>query len=185
MSDDELSDLWENATIVFDTNVLLDVFRYPSKTRNDFLHLLEELAERLWMPNQVGTEFHRERLEVPKRQKEALKGFSKAIEGAKANLKSFLSDFKPLMREESEEISDFINEELNALRESVKQKFHDYKVDVLSDDAHDQTFQKISELYDGRVGESYTSKKLLKIHSVGEQRYRLNIPPRLQRCWQR
>ncbi|NYH42612.1 hypothetical protein HNR22_002339 [Micromonospora jinlongensis] len=50
--------------IVLDTNVLLSAYRFAPKAREELLSTLERLQDRLWIPHQVGLEFHRNRLEV-------------------------------------------------------------------------------------------------------------------------
>ena len=60
-SDDEKLDLWNHATFVFDTNVLLNLYRYSDKTRKSLLTALNKLQERLWMPNHVAREFMKNR----------------------------------------------------------------------------------------------------------------------------
>ena len=56
--------LWEKAVFVFDTNVLLNLYRYSAKTRNSLLDAFESLKDRVWIPYQVAYEFMRGRCEV-------------------------------------------------------------------------------------------------------------------------
>ena len=44
-SDYEKHNLWENAIFVFDTNVLLNLYRYSAKTRNSLLDAFESFKE--------------------------------------------------------------------------------------------------------------------------------------------
>ena len=60
-SDAEKLDLWNHATLVFDTNVLLNLYRYSDKTRKSLLAALNKLQARLWMPNHVAREFMKNR----------------------------------------------------------------------------------------------------------------------------
>ena len=52
-SDYERHNLWENAIFVFDTNVLLNLYRYSAKTRNSLLDAFESFKDRIWIPYQV------------------------------------------------------------------------------------------------------------------------------------
>jgi hypothetical protein len=61
---EEISDLWNDAIFVPDTNVLLHCLRHPAAVRNEMLRLFEALGDSLWIPYQVGLEFHRNRLGV-------------------------------------------------------------------------------------------------------------------------
>ena len=67
----EVQDLWNTATIVFDTNVLLDLYRYDATTRDEVIQIITFYKERLWIPYQVGWEFHRNRKVVIKQNAEA------------------------------------------------------------------------------------------------------------------
>ena len=44
-SEKDLTDLWNSATFVFDTNFLLDLYRVSHSTAKDFLNILEHLEE--------------------------------------------------------------------------------------------------------------------------------------------
>lgn len=54
---EEVDISWKDDTFIFDTNALLNLYRYPESTRNDYLSVVNELNDRLYMPHQVGLEF--------------------------------------------------------------------------------------------------------------------------------
>lgn len=56
-SDNEYKNIWQNAMIVVDSNILLNFYRYSEDTRNKIFEILEKLKTRLWIPYQVGKEF--------------------------------------------------------------------------------------------------------------------------------
>lgn len=60
----EKQELWEKAVFVFDTNVLLNLYRYSAKTRNSLLNAFESFTGRIWIPYQVACEYMRKRCEV-------------------------------------------------------------------------------------------------------------------------
>ena len=62
--EEEKRTIWENATIVFDTNILFNLYRYTAETRDDLLAVMEEHRDHLWMPYQVGFEYFNKRLEI-------------------------------------------------------------------------------------------------------------------------
>ena len=49
--------VWHDGVIVFDTNVLLNLYRYNEEARDELLALMKSFQKRLWMPYQVGLEF--------------------------------------------------------------------------------------------------------------------------------
>ncbi|MBD3638343.1 MAG: DUF4935 domain-containing protein [Crocinitomicaceae bacterium] len=60
-SSEELKAIWENALICFDTNVLLNLYRYSKDTRDEILELMEKLKDKIYLPHQVGLEFNKNR----------------------------------------------------------------------------------------------------------------------------
>uniref|UniRef100_UPI003F7F9C84 PIN domain-containing protein n=1 Tax=Xanthomonas sp. 0924 TaxID=2835534 RepID=UPI003F7F9C84 len=63
-TDEEINQLWSEGLVVLDTNVLLDLYRLPAGSSKEILDLFGLLKGRLWIPHQVGLEFHRNRLSV-------------------------------------------------------------------------------------------------------------------------
>src|SRR5262245_12203242 len=55
---------WESGIFVFDTNVLLMLYAYSDRARDQFFETIEALSERKWMPFQVAKEFYDRRIEV-------------------------------------------------------------------------------------------------------------------------
>lgn len=97
LADERIQDIWQNATIVLDTNVLLNLYRYTPATQQDLLKLLKTCKDRLWMPYQVGLEFHRNREGVLVEKENEFDTMTSNINDAKSqfleklNLKKFQS----------------------------------------------------------------------------------------------
>lgn len=72
-SEKTISELWENATFVFDANVLLNLYRYSDQGRDAFLSLLKlsGVKNRIWLPKQSAHEFLKNRLQVIGEQSKA------------------------------------------------------------------------------------------------------------------
>src|SRR6266446_547589 len=60
----ELTKMWREAIFVIDTSVLLNIYRYTPKTREDFFKILEQLKSRIWIPHQVAYEYLEQRENV-------------------------------------------------------------------------------------------------------------------------
>lgn len=60
-SDGVLRDALKTSLVVFDTNVLLNLYRYNDQTRASIIEVMAALQERLWIPHQVLEEFWRNR----------------------------------------------------------------------------------------------------------------------------
>ncbi|WP_433165260.1 PIN-like domain-containing protein [Kribbella sp. CA-247076] len=59
--DQELREALKNALVVFDTNVLLNLYRYRDETRQSIAEVMTAIGDRLWIPHQVVEEFWRNR----------------------------------------------------------------------------------------------------------------------------
>ena len=71
LSEECINEIWENSLIVFDTNVLLNLYRYNDDARNEFIKVIKFYQERLWIPYQVGLEFHRRREDIMRKNAKA------------------------------------------------------------------------------------------------------------------
>ncbi|MBK8758343.1 MAG: DUF4935 domain-containing protein [Actinomycetales bacterium] len=60
-SDDDFREVLRIAMVVFDTNLLLNLYRYNAETRASIVDVLTALGDRFWVPHQVLEEFWRNR----------------------------------------------------------------------------------------------------------------------------
>lgn len=60
-SEDELREALRSCMVAFDTNVLLNLYRYNAETRASIVDVMTALGDRLWIPHQVLEEFWRNR----------------------------------------------------------------------------------------------------------------------------
>lgn len=56
--DINFNDLDSTTLIVFDTNTLLNIYRYSDETRNKLIDAMKSVQQNLWIPYQVGLEFN-------------------------------------------------------------------------------------------------------------------------------
>lgn len=58
-SEQEFKKLWENCFFVFDTNTLLNMYRYSRKTVEIYFNVLTKLKDnnQLWIPYQMDMNF--------------------------------------------------------------------------------------------------------------------------------
>ncbi|MFI2279726.1 PIN-like domain-containing protein [Nocardia beijingensis] len=71
--DSERKLFFNDALVVLDTNVLLDLYEYTPETREQVFAALERISALLWLPYQVGLEFVRGRHAVVHRHSKALR----------------------------------------------------------------------------------------------------------------
>jgi hypothetical protein len=160
--------LWDDATFVFDSNVILNLYRYSDVTSGKFLETILELKDRVWVPYQVGLEFNKRRLTVISEQKKHYQDFEKKIndivgEIEDKNRNPFLSS--PLFEK-------LVSIKLD-IKKEVDEKIAFYDKALNSD----QFLEEINLAFEGRVGKPFSEEELKKVRVEGTVRYDANIPP--------
>lgn len=165
-SDAEKLDLWNHATFVFDTNVLLNLYRYSDKTRKSLLAALNKLQARLWMPNQVAREFMKNR-------KNAIWVAIHQYEDLQREADKFIASCASTVKlEKSDTDIEGLHKQITEWIEAAKKKNI-----LVSELSNDPILDQLLILYDGKVGPSFTEEEQKKIESEGKSRFESEIPP--------
>lgn len=165
-SADEKSTLWDNAVFVFDTNVLLNLYRYSNNTRIQLIESIEKLKERIWLPYHVALEFCKDRYKV-------LEEANTRFDSIERNAQKLAEDWSIELRLDKND-SD-IKELIDYLEEWIeKKKNKNYQI---FDSSDDKVFNKMLSLFDGKTGERFTDEEIKQIEEEGEKRYLSKIPP--------
>lgn len=176
-SDAEYERLWKEATIVLDTNVLLNLYRLPTTARDELLKVLDVLKDRLWIPHQVGLEFQRRRLTViaaeRKSVEDALESASELVADLKRKVDGLQIDKRGIGVDPQPLIGDL--ERANAKLIEAIQAAHKAQLDI---SASDPVRERLDSLLEGKTGPGPTSQKDLDdLVTNGEERYKERIPP--------
>jgi hypothetical protein len=174
-SDEELKALWGKCVFILDSNVLLNLYRYPQQARDDLLRVLKALSERLWVPHQVALEYQEDRLGVIAEQKgrygevqEVLKKVQDQLGGQLGQLRGRHALINPdeLLRKVAAVFGEF-RAELEKLEHQQPNVFD-----------HDRIRDEIDLVLEGRVGEPPRDQaELDAIYAEGERRYERGQPP--------
>lgn len=173
-SEEEIKSIWQNGTIIIDANVLLNLFRYSKKSRDDLLNVLNNYKDRLWVPYQVAYEFLENCRRVPAGLKRDLSDTLKKIDSIQGRLEGFLelNKFDKYHLLKPEELRKDIKRFKEKLYDKVAKIKEEYEaVDTWS------IVNQVSDLLDGRVGEDYNTTELEKLFKEGEKRYKEKVPP--------
>ena len=165
----------EKVIVVFDTNILLNLYRYEKKIVNDILMQMKSLKKNkffeIWLPHQVALEFNLQRKSTFKKQEKAVqsikdefRSFKKKIEGHSivGGKNSELFPLKKELGAHFDKIANVINSHLPQ-QNRVKRK--------------DSVIDHIYEIFDGLVGDCYSSERMEHIEAEGNYRFNNNIPP--------
>ncbi|MND58164.1 hypothetical protein D3C76_627280 [compost metagenome] len=173
----DYAEIWKTAVFVFDTNVLLNLYRYQERTREELLEALDKLSNRIWIPHHVALEFQRNRLTVIAAQGRRFSEIRKVIEKAKTDLtnginnlqlskRHTLIDPEPLIIGFDELTENFL-QELDKLQQSQQ---------TLK--APDPIKNRVEAMFEGKVGQAFTSQEDVdKLNKIAELRYKSKIPP--------
>lgn len=84
----EFNELWKNCLFVFDTNTLLNMYRYSRDTVETYFKVLENLKNKkqLWIPYQVGEEFYENRIDVISESEESYDSILCVLDKAKKEI---------------------------------------------------------------------------------------------------
>ncbi|MGN6128528.1 MAG: PIN-like domain-containing protein [Humibacter sp.] len=176
-TDDEYKDIWDRGLVILDTNALLNLFRYSSDTREAFLQVLRQKSDLLWIPNQVGLEFHRKRLSVVDDQRVA---FTKIIDKTQSAIATITKEVGVMRDHPSLDLEDLkrtLTEALKPVESKVSDTQARYQSEVVDKGLHDKTLDEITSLYEGRVGAPYSVEELESIYAEGRDRYDRKVPP--------
>lgn len=166
----DLAEIWKNCTFVFDTSTLLNIYRYTPTTREDFFRLLSKIQDRIWIPYQVGYEYHEQRENVIAQQNVIYSD----LDDVKVTLDKILNKYRrghPFA--DIGEIKELIYNSIEQAK-SILKDAQSKAPDLLEEDTY---LLQLSNLFDGKVGLPYTKDELKKLYEQAQQRFSEKIPP--------
>lgn len=176
-SDEEFERLWTEGTVVLDANALLHFFRYSAATRDELMDLLKKEQARLWLPHQVGVEFHRNRRGIAGQQRQAFADVETALEKARNSAQGAIDALGRHATQEATDLSSVLRKHDSKLRKELKLARRRHADGVTSSEAQNKTFEAVTELYERRVGKGYSPDELEKLFKEGAVRYAKQMPP--------
>jgi len=178
---EEFDDLWKNCIFSFDANILLNVYRYSPETRERFLEILTKLQDRIWIPHQVAYEYHKNRLEVISQQLEPYDDISTVLDKQFAAL---IAELIKTLEKYSKRHSFTTFFDSSKLIESIEKANEKNKFNLQQARAQypdllkfDGFLERITNLFDGKVGDPYSEEEIQKKYKEGEKRFKDKIPP--------
>lgn len=174
LSDDKIKEIWDEGIIIFDTNALLNLYRYSEKLRNDFLEVLNHYKDRLWIPYQIGLEYHSNRIGVITNSNNAYKQLSDELHSKMENLVNpLIPKYKRHPYINIDDISERIKSCINEIVKDLDKKGKDAPDYLKNDDI----LNNLTYLFDGKVGADFDESDLNKLYKEGRERYTNKIPP--------
>lgn len=174
---EDFDSLWGNAVFVFDTNVLLNLYRYQSSTRDSLLTVIERLDDRVWIPFHVGLEFQRNRLKVIAEQHKRYLEVQSIINKSISSMKNQLEGLQ-LKKRHSHINPDKLLENVEKVKSEYLLELSDLEEKSINVTSDDEIRESIDKLFSGRVGSPPSEQNQIdKLFKEAEIRYRNAIPP--------
>ena len=172
LSSEELPSFWKDCLLVLDTNILLNLYRLTESTRNDILNILKKFNDKLWMPFQVGFEYHENREGVIESisDKKLKDHVYKTFESLNNTFKTNHSR-NPYITIDAWEKK--IHKETDSFEKFIKTKYKEAPLFAEQDDI----LIALNKLFSGKVGDNPTKAELQRIYDEGKNRYASKIPP--------
>ena len=158
--------IWKESIFVFDTNVLLSLYRIPQQAREKMISILKELQkkDKIWIPHQVAREFYCERMNVIHIQEKAHRDIIELLEKTEQEInKKF--DSKEILKKISGSCKIIKNE-----IEKSKLKNCDWL-------KKDKVEIELNRILKDKVGRPYDKNRINEIYQEGQERYNKEIPP--------
>ena len=171
----ELDKLWKDSLIVFDANLLISLYRRPQEVRDDILNVIKTLEDRIWLPQQVGYEYHEHRLEEANRPIESIRGLVDKFKKFETEIQNGYSK-NPYI--DYKKIKNSLTRLITTVEKSVDEWLNKCP-DFLQKDS---VLEVLTNLFEGKVGDPYTQEQLEKIYKEGELRYAAKVPPGYKDC---
>jgi hypothetical protein len=157
LAESDVQALWEQATFVLDTNIVLSLYRVTKATSDDLFKVLEGIRTRVWIPHQVGLEFSRNR------SKKIIE-YRKIHEDERGRLESF--------RKTAEEYGIPVN--LDEKLETEAKAIARYD-ELLK---HDTVLERVETLIgDALIGDGYGDERLDELFKEADRRFQERVPP--------
>ncbi|MGB4659029.1 MAG: PIN domain-containing protein [Mobilitalea sp.] len=164
LSEEEKNRLWSKSMFVFDTNLLLNLYRYSKETRDALFSALYNLKNRIWIPYHVVEEYYKNRCKIIYETTEKYDKLTKSSD-------TFIDECRislNLKNKEVLELKEFIQNWL------IKEKTNNLLVIKPAEDA---ILDNLLNLFDGKAGKNMDQSVLDGILAEGKTRYDNKIPP--------
>lgn len=151
---EELKNFFNDAVIVFDTNILLSLYTISDKAKVDVFDMMKALECQLWLPHKVAEEFYCSR---PQKMDEAYI-FRKAVFTLLDNAVKQTSDRCCFYKELSKSVTN-LKEHIDKIILSRKQ---DYENDTVVD--------TLEKYFEGKVGDKFSDERYEEIENEFQKR---------------
>ena len=180
ISDADYRSLLSTALIVFDTNALLNLYRYHPATRRALLSILEQLKDLLWIPHHAMQEFWSRRESVIEDQASELLETLAGISKRQADLEQLVRTWANrigLSATRTAGLIKTLKAPISALTEQIQDIGADYPAESTLDTGDDPVIQHLESILTSAVGPPFAADDLRAARLDAYQRIDDRVPP--------
>lgn len=174
---DEVTSMWSSGILILDTNALLNLFRYSSGAREDFFKALAAKSDSVWIPHQVGLEFHRNRISTVNQQNKAFSDIESALGKARDAADAAFNTYKRHPSLDIKPLRDGFASAIDGLISTLQSSQNRHDIDMVAASTNDGILEEITKLFEGKVGEPFDAEALTALYKEGADRYEKSVPP--------
>lgn len=173
----ELDAVWSEGILVIDTNALLNLYRYTRETGAEFTTAISAMSDQLWLPFQVGLEYHERRVDVISSQAKAYADMRSSLDRAKKAILDTAGKYRrhPVLSVEA--IGAAVEVAMKPLADLVETAERSHGEIAVASVRDDPVLAAITNLFEGKVGAPYSAQQLAELYVQGQDRYDKKIPP--------
>ncbi|MGW1910595.1 PIN domain-containing protein [Streptomyces sp. NPDC002076] len=175
-----VDDAIKSSSIILDTNAVLNLYRMKPSARDEYIKVLEAVAERIWIPRQVADEFHRNRLSSVAGHANSLKEKSEAVSSAADGLRKAVRDFYKLHSLADGRSSEYltpVNNSISQIIDSIMVEVEEYDLNPGTLLSRDPILERLAILFDERVGDGIPRDRQDEVKKEAVRRGSEGIPP--------
>lgn len=159
---------FDDCVFMFDTSALLDVFRLKKELSEKVFEVIEHYQAQVKIPYHVAEEYNRRIHGVLKDQ---LKYITDSRNSFNAFVKSFAAKRSmPYISSDTKDLLDMLNEQ-------IEKEYSDQEHYVKDQLLHGEYQNRMADLLNGKVLDSFTAEEIAEIAKEGETRYSNKVPP--------
>lgn len=173
-SEEEIDRAWKHGILTVDTNVILDIYRYNSDTRNAIFKSIKFFKNRTWLSNQAAKEFISNRKSVIADSHADFDKTKKILKEFVENSVNVGTTLNGIRRISNADINKFL-EEIKRSVDIIEKKIADEAPANFNLSSNDPVLENIISAFGDRIGSAPENYDQLLLDA--EQRQKKKIPP--------
>jgi predicted nucleic acid-binding protein len=166
----------EEDLIFLDTNVLLNLYRYNSQTRDKLLEVLRALSGRVWLTSYSGLEYFRNRLGVIQQQYRRFQEVKDAVEAGYKDLNTSLDNLQLEKRHSVISTTEF-RANLVKERDRLFKSLDEWREKEITIGGDDPVLSAIVEIVGDKMTDMPDQAKVDGWDKLAKERYEKGVPP--------